>query len=434
MQHDFDTLLRERQGIERARSSALLGLIVVFLLAAMVWAARTELDTVTRATGRIVPSSQIQIIQATEPGILQRLHVEEGDIVEAGQLLVSLKGQEQVSARDQEQQRVYALMARIARLEAEVNEARLDFDAELAIQAAALVAAETTLFQARRRELAAELEVLAHQRGQREAQIAMAESELATAHDMLAIVAEERAILEPLARAQLVARPVLLETQRRESDWRGRAGLAQASLARAQIALAEIEAQTSALTARYHASALADLSRAHADLAALAPGLPALQDRAARIALHAPLRGVVNRIHSAAIGAPVRAGDELIELVPLDDTLLVEAFLRPADIGFILPGQSALVTISAFDALRYGRLTGEIIRVSASATPRSARDPQEGFMVQLRLDGALEDAKGRAVVILPGMEAEIDILAEPKTVLSYLTTPLTRMSQRALRE
>lgn len=431
---DLDTLAREMQGRQPWRGSLLLGVILLFLLTAAVWAARTEIDDVTRAEGRIVPSSDIQMIQATEPGILLALHVTEGDIVEEGQILLELDGMQLSSALDQEQQRAYGLMARITRLQSEIDRVALSFPDALIQQAAAVVASESALYHARQDELASEIDIMERQRRQRQEQFAEAQVDLANARDTLEIVAEERAMMEPLVQRRVEPETTLLEIRRRESEWRGRELRAQASVARMREGLAEIDDQIRALRARQRSAALADLSLATAELAALEPSLPALRDRADRAALRAPMRGVVNRIHRRTLGSLARPGEDLIEIVPLDDTLLVEGFVRPADIAFVYPGQPVKVKITAYDFSRYGSLDGEITRIGADAVTRSERDPEEFFMVHIRTEDNFLDADGVVVEVMPGMVAEVDILAGRKTVLQYLTTPVVRVKDRALRE
>lgn len=432
--HDLESLAREMQGRQSWRGSLLLGVILLFFFTAGVWAARTEIDDVTRAEGRIVPSSDIQLIQATEPGILQALHVAEGDIVGQGDVLMELDGIQLASQLDQEQQRAYGLMARIERLQAEIDRVDLAFSPILIAQAPAVVRSETALYHARRDELAAEIEILERQRGQRQEQYAEAVADLDASRETLVIIAEERAMMEPLVQRRVEPETTLLELRRRESEWRGREIRARAGLARMQGALDEIDDQIRALRARQRSAALSDLALSTAELAALEPSLPALRDRADRAAIRAPMRGVVNRVHRTTLGSLARPGEDLIEIVPLDDTLLVEAYVRPADIAFVYPGQPVRVKVTAYDFARYGSLSGEITRIGANAVTRSERDVEEFFVVQVRTDDSFLDADGVVVEVMPGMVTEVDMLSGRKTVLQYLTTPVVRVKDRAFRE
>jgi len=181
-------------------------------------------------------------------------------------------------------------------------------------------------------------------------------------------------------------------------------------------------------------AALTDLSVATAELAALHPLLPALMARADRAQVRAPMRGVINRIHRSTIGSLARSGEDLLELVPLDDTLLVEAYVRPADIAFLRHGQPAKVKVTAYDYSRSGGLDGEIVRIGADAVTRSERNDEEVFVVEIRTTGTILDADGVAVEIIPGMVTEVDILTGRKTVLEYLMRPVIRVKDRAFRE
>ncbi|MBR3371793.1 MAG: HlyD family type I secretion periplasmic adaptor subunit [Rhodobacteraceae bacterium] len=431
---DLETLAHEMQGRQSWRGSVLLGVILLFFLSAGVWAARTEIDDVTRAEGRIVPSRDLQLIQATEPGVLQALFVAEGDVVEEGHILMELDGTQIASQLDQEQQRAYGLMARITRLQAEIDGVDLHFSDILVAQAPAVVRSETALYHARRAELVADIDILERQRHQRQEQFVEGQVDLDTARETLGIVAEERAMMEPLVQRRVEPETTLLELRRRESEWRGRETRARASLARMRSALDEIDDQIGALRARARAAALSDLALATAELAALEPSLPALRDRAERAAIRAPMRGVVNRIHRSTLGSLARPGEDLIEIVPLDDTLLVEAYVRPADIAFVYPGQPVKVKVTAYDFSRYGSLNGEITRIGADAVTRSERDPEEYFIVHVRTEENFLDADGIVVEVMPGMVTEIDMLSGRKTVLEYLTTPVVRVRDRAFRE
>jgi len=432
--HDLEKMAKEMRGSSPFRGSLLLAVILLFLLAAGVWAARTELDDVTRAEGRIVPSRDLQVIQATEPAVLKAVHVAEGDIVEEGDLLMELDGTEVSSQLNQEQQRAYGLMARIERLQAEIDNVELEFSDILVTHAPDVVRSETSLYHGRQAELRDEIDILERQRNQRQQQLEEGRVDLQTARETLEVMAEERAMMEPLVERGVEPATTLLSLRRTEAEWRGRETRAKAALSRLQSALDEIDDQIRSRRSQQRSSALSDLALATAELAALKPSLPALQSRAERARLRAPVRGVVNRIHRQTLGGLARGGEDLIEIVPLDDTLLVEAYVRPADIAFIYPGQPVKVKVTAYDFSRYGSLDGEIVRIGADAVTRSERDEEEFFVVEIRTDDNILDAEGVAVEIMPGMVTQVDILSGSKTVLEYLTRPVVRVKENALRE
>jgi adhesin transport system membrane fusion protein len=431
---DLERLAAEMRGRSPVRGSLLLFTILLFLVAGGVWAALTEIDDVTRASGRIVPSASVQVIEATEPGVLQALHVKEGQVVTKGDLLMELDGTILDSQLDQEQQRAFGLMARIERLQAEIDGTSLNFPDQLIQRAGDVVRSETALYRGRKAELQAEIDILERQRQQRQQEYEEGLADSQTAQSTLAVLEEERDMMAPLVERGMEPATTLLSLRRSEAEWQGRAVRSQASLARLKGALDEIDDRIRAQNERFRATALSDLALATAELAALRPALPALQSRAARSRLTAPVRGIVNRIHRATIGSMARQGEELIEIVPLDDSLLVEAHVRPGDIAFLYPGQPVKVQITAYDASRYGSLSGEIVRIGADAVTRSERDEEEVFVVEIRTTDTILDADGVAVEIMPGMVAQANILTGRKTVLEYLIQPVIRVKDRAFRE
>ena len=430
---DLEALAQEMRGRETLRGSLLLLLILAFLIVAVTWAALTELDDVTRADGRIVPTQQVQVIQAAEQGVLQALHVAEGDLVQAGDSLMELDRTLLTSQLDQEQQRAFGLMARIARLQAEIDGLDLEFQPELVQRTPSVVRSEAALFAARREELSDRIEVLERQRMQRRQEYEEGLVDQETARTTLSLIDEEIAIIAPLVERRVEPETTILGLRRNEAEWRGREIRAQATLVRLRSSLDEIDDRIRSVRSEVRAAALSELSIATAELAELEPRLPALIQRVTRSELRAPVRGIVNRILLTTQGGVAQAGETLLEIVPLDDTLLVEAYVRPSDIAFLYPGQPVKVKITAYDFSRYGGIDGEITRIGADAVTRPDRDEQV-FIVHVRTQTNILDADGAALEIIPGMVAEVDILAGQKTVLEYLTQPVIRVKDRALRE
>lgn len=431
---DLESLAHSLRGRSPIRGSLLLFTIFSFLSVAMLWAWLSEVDDVTRADGRIVPSGDVQVIEAVEDGVLQRLVVEEGQIVEKGDLLMELDGALLSSRRDQEQQRAYGLIARIQRLQAEINGSDLIFDENLVAQAPDVVKTEAALFRGRLDTLASEVSILENRRTQRRQELEEGLVTLDTARSTLSVIEEERALIEPLVKRGIEPQTTLLTLRRTEADWEGRRVRAEAALVRLQFALNEIDEQIDAENRRYRSEALTELSISTAELAALQPALPALEQRADRAQIRAPVRGVVNRLHRTTLGSMARSGEELVEIVPLDDNLLVEAYIRPNDIGFIYPGQRVKVKISAYDYARYGSLEGEILRIGADTIQRSERSEEEVFVAEIRTNSNILDAAGQAVQIMPGMIAQVDILTGRKSVLDYITQPVIKVKTEAFRE
>lgn len=431
---DLDALAREMQGRTPLGASALLFTILGVIVAAILWASLTWIDDVTRAPGRVVPAGDVQVVQATGEGLISQVFVTEGQEVAAGDPLVELDALVQESQLDREMQRALALQARIARLSAAIEERAIVFPPDLERDAPELAASERALHLGRAAELAAQLAVLDRQRQQRLQEAEVARIEIGTAERQQAIAAEERALLEPLVERGVEPRTTLLALRQREEDLAGRIAGAQATLQGIGAALSGIDDTAAATRSRFRAEALAELSDATAELASLRPALPALQSLADRAVLRAPVRGVVNRLYRRTLGGAVRAGEDMVEIVPLDDRLLVEAYVLPQDIAFLSEGQPVRVKLTAYDFTRYGALEGRILRIGANAVRRDERDQAEVFVITVETAGAILDADGLQVRILPGMTAEVDVLAGQRRVIDYLLQPLERVRARAFRE
>lgn len=431
---DLDVLAREMRGRTPLTASALLFTIVGVIAATLLWASVTVIDDVTRAPGRVVPAGDIQEVQTSEEGVIREVFVSEGQEVAAGDPLIELDALVQTSQLNREIQRARALEARIARLSAEIEGRALVFPADVERDAPELVASEQALHLARSAELAAQIAVLDRQRQQRLQEEEVARIDIRTAERSLAIVTEERDLLAPLVERGIEPQTTLLTLRQREEDLAGRIASGQASLQRVAAALSEIDDTMVAVRSELRSEALADMAEATGELASLRPSLPALESLAARAVLRAPVRGIVNRIHRRTLGGAVRPGEDLVEIVPLDDSLLVEAYVLPQDIAFLQPKQPVRVKISAYDFTRYGSLEGSILRIGANAVRRDERDEGEVFVVTVQTTGAILDADGLQVRILPGMTAEVDILAGERRVIDYLLQPLERVRSRAFRE
>lgn len=431
---DLEALSRDMEGRTPLKASALLFTIVAIIAATFAWAFATEIDDVTRAPGRVVPASDVQVVQAADAGVIRAILVEEGQVVTAGDPLIELDGIVQSSQLDREVQRALALTARIARLSAEVNEQAFEFPPELLEQAPEIVTSEQALFAGRSAALTAEIGVAERRLEQRHQEKAEAEAALASAQRTARILSDEIAIIEPLVERGIEPQTSLLALRREEEALSGEIATRRAQSARVTTAIAEIEDGMIATRSEFKAEALRDLADATAELAALKPTLPALETLADRAVLRAPVAGVVNRINRRTVGGTVRAGEDVAEIVPLADALLIEAYVLPQDIAFLGPDQPVRVKLTAYDFTRYGALEGRIMRIGADAVQRSERDEAEVFLVTVRTQSELFDADGEKVRIIPGMTAEIDIIAGKRRVIDYLLQPIERVRDRAFRE
>ena len=415
------------------RGSIVLFAILFFFVFVFVWAANTEIDDVTRTDGRVVPSGDLQTVQAPESGSIERVFVREGDLVEAGTLLMKMDQTQFAGYLDQERQQAFALGARLARLRSEVDGSDLVFPDEVQRSAPELLASERDLYDARRTERAAEVEVLNVQQSQQREALQEAKNLLASAQNTHGLVLEQIRTIEPLVERGLEPQTSLLQLQIQMSEWEGRLAQASSRLAQERARVDEIAQRIASVEIRHRSEALEELSRTASELAGLTPAFPVLERRLAETDIRSPLVGVVNQVFVSPHGGIVATGAELLEIVPMDDRLLVEAYVRPADIAFLHVGQHVNVKITAYDFSRYGSLSGRVQRISPGPALHPERD-ESIFIAEVTTSNQPKDAIGQPLPIVPGMVAEVEFVSDRKSVLDYILRPVVRVKDRAFRD
>lgn len=407
--------------------------VIALMVGFVVWASYFEIEEVTRASGRVVPSSQVQSVQAPEGGIVSEIAVREGDVVEPGQILFQIDDTSVQSSLGELEQRFQALSAELIRLRAEALSAdRLEFPDTHGLNPR-VVAAEEAIFETRRKQLSLELTVLRDRLAQREAE----------ANELTAQQTSLAAVVDPLRREVEISEGLYKDGTFSEIEiLRLRGDLARiegdililgATQERARAGIAEIETQIASAKSAYELAAQERISVVLGDLSVVEESLIAAKERVSRTALRAPVRGTINRISVTNVGGVVQPATKLAEIVPLDDSLLVEAQVSPRDVAFVRVGAPASVKITAYDYLRYGDLSARVERIGADAL--ELQDGGSFFRVMLRTDDtALKDGSGADLAISPGMIASVDIQSGQKTVLEYLIQPVLRAQHEALRE
>ncbi|WP_421707248.1 HlyD family type I secretion periplasmic adaptor subunit [Algihabitans sp.] len=418
----------------RIGAQILLFAIVGFVVWAVVWAAHAEIDQVSSGTGRVIPSRQIQVVQNLEGGILSELLVREGETVEAGQVLMHLDDTQLTSDFGENQVKALGLQAVIARLQAELSEEPLLFPAVVQEAMPQVTEAEAALYRARADELTSALNRLGEQLNQRRRELEETEARIVQLTRSINLTRQEIAILAPLVERGINAPIDLIRLRREENQFVGDLAVAEKTRERLQSGLAEIEAQTTETRAQFRSRALQELNEAQVNLQALQQVLTSRVDRVERAIVRAPTAGTVKQLFVTTLGGVVRPGQDLVEIVPTEDTLLVEARLRPADIAFIYPSQAAKVKITAYDFTVYGSLPASVEHISADTIEDEASG-ESFYLVRVKTDVAdLRDRQGEPLPVIPGMTAAVDILTGKRTVLQYILNPFLKVGQRALRE
>lgn len=401
----------------------------------LIWAALAIVDEVTRGNAKIIPSRQTQIVQSLEGGLIQDILVSEGQIVAKGEILMRIDDTMFGSQFGEAKEKRAALQARLARLEIEARgdmDGAVPFPAGLDQTYPAAVQAERQLHDARLRKLRQEQDVLDQQIQQKKREMDELSAQRKRLQAGKPLMEREMAITRRLYGERVVPEIEMLRQERQLAELNGQIDVNAASLNRAEGAVREAESRRDAAVAGFRASSEEDLTKTRADLAVLDEGFRAAQDRVRRTELRAPVRGVVNRVHVTTIGAVVQPAATLIDIVPLDDSLLVEAQIRPQDIGFIRPQQEAVVKITAYDSAIFGKLQGKVERISADTTTDPRGEPF--YRVIVRTDKSNLDRSGDSLPIIPGMIAQVEILTGRKSVLSYLLKPARLLRDEALKE
>ncbi|MFK7765137.1 MAG: HlyD family type I secretion periplasmic adaptor subunit [Roseobacter sp.] len=411
----------------------LLLLITLGLTGFVFWASQYKIEETSRATGRVIPSQQVQIVQSLEGGIIREILVREGDIVEAGTVLMKIDDTRFDAARGELLEQEIAIRAEIARLEAEAAFAEeIQFPPGLQTRSPLATAAEEQVFLSRRDQLAQELDVLDAQLDQRRSEIAEAQALRRRTRAIIAPLSAEIDLTQDMFERGLVPQIELLRLQSRLAELTGDIAVSEATEMRLNAAFAEADKQISAARSAYVLTARQRLAKLLAERAMVQESLRSANDRVTRAQLRAPVRGTVNTINAQTIGAVVQPGAPLLEIVPIDDSLLIEANLGPRDIAFVRTGERASVKISAYDYLIYGALEGEVIRIGADTI--ASDEGTEFFRVIVRTDKSYLGTEQDPLPITPGMIASVDIQTGEKTVLSYLAKPILRAQSEALRE
>ena len=415
-------------------ASILLWAIAAFLILFVVWAAFAELDRTVRGTGRVVPDSRLQIVSNLEGGVVSEILVRLGDQVKRGQLLMRLDPVRTASALNSSTAQTGALAAKVARLEAEVAGRTPAYPAPQSPSDAEQIRIEQALHAARMAELssleaAGQARLSAAQRAVVEAQANLAAR--ASARDA---AQSELNLIRPLVERGIEPRVTLVQLEGRAATSASDAAAAAAALSRAAAGVAEARAAIAQARQDWRSQAGTELTATRAEYLARNEQLPALSDAMARTAIVAPRAGKVNRVLVTTVGAAVSPGAPLVEIVPQDERLLVEAQVRPEDIAFVAIDQRAHISLTAYDSAVYGKLEGRVVTIAPDAVVEE-RTGTSHYIVTIAADSpSLKARDGRTYPIGPGMTASVELLGDKRSVLNYILSPFTRLSERALRD
>lgn len=416
-----------RQTTRRAQHIVRITLAVVVVL--LIWAAFARVDEVTRGEGRVVPSRQLQVLQSLDGGVVAEILVREGQQVEAGQLLLRIDETRATSGVRESAAQGFALRARVARLRALGEGSTFKPPEPSDEEERRILDDEKRLYESKLSELSTLMSISRQQLMQREHELIEAQAKRNAALRGLELAQQELNQTRPLLATGAVSQVEILRLERDMSRNKGDSEQAQAQISRVQAAIGEASRKIQETELSFRNDARKDLNEAMGKLNVLSEGSVALADKVSKAQVKSPVRGRVQRLLANTVGGVVQPGKDIVEVVPLDDKLVLEARVQPKDIAFIRPGQDAIVKFTAYDFSIFGGLEAKVENIS----PDTVIDEKGNafYLVRVRTIRPNFDEK---LPVIPGMTAEVDVLTGQKTVLAYLLKPVLKAKAYALRE
>lgn len=402
----------------------------------LAWASLAKVDEVARGEGKVIPSQSVQIVQSLDGGAIAEILTREGASVARDEPLLRIETIRPDAQRGESVARIVALRARAERLRAEARgHDKVGWDADIARHAPEIVQRESALFAVRRGEHLAALNAVDRQIVQRSQEMREAVARRDAAGGSLALLVREVDVTRPLVRTGAVSEIEVIRLERDLVRTRGESEMAGAQIGRLRAAIEEARQRRLEAEDGFRARARVELNDVTGELSRLQEGLKALEDRVTKTVLRAPAAGIVKTLHVKSVGSVAQPGKDLVEIVPADGTLLVEARIHPRDIAHLHPGQVATVRLSAYDYAVHGGLTGTLEHISAD----TIADERGNAFYIVRVRTRRPEGDGSAIgsasrPILPGMTATVDVLTGKRTVLVYLLKPLIRAKDRAFTE
>lgn len=414
----------------------ILGLCASMIVAFVAWAAFADIDEIARGEGKVIPVSKTQIVQSSEPGIVQQINVNLGQVVHKGDILIQLDNTTTASTLGESVAKARALGAKVERLALEEAGA---FDAQFVCPADILATAknvcdnEEKLFEADRASYKNKLDVLDQRLKQHQNELDEAHANIDRLTQNIAGAQKQYDLLRPLGEKKLVAQTEVLKVQRDLVDLQGQLKVYVESLDRLQAAIKEATLQATDLGLQLRQQALTDKGQALSELSVVDETIRGASDRVKHTDIRSPVDGIVNTLEVNTIGAYVDAGKVIAGVVPTADTLLIEAKISPRDVAFVRIDQPAVIKISAYDFSIFGALDGKVVNVSADSLVEKDKN-ETYYLVRIKTDKSALERDGKHYPIIPGMVASAEIMTGRKTILTYLMKPINKARSEALTE
>ncbi|MFJ4111597.1 HlyD family type I secretion periplasmic adaptor subunit [Pseudomonas sp. NPDC089758] len=432
-EHDYMPELASATLQDSPRLSRLtVWLAAALLLAAVIWASLAVLDEVTVGEGKAIPSSKVQVVQNLEGGIVTEIFVREGQMVDKGATLLRLDDTRFQSNKGESEADRYALTAQVERLSAEAEGRPFVLSDEVRAKAPQVAEDELSLYDSRQRRLASEKQTLNEQLRQKTQELAEFRSKVEQYRSAVGLLQQELDMSAPLVSKGAISPVEILRLKQRTVEARGQLNATNLAIPRAEAAVAEIRSKIQESEAAFRSDAAKELNDKRTELSKITATSIAIDDRVNRTTVVSPVRGIVKMLKVNTIGGVVQPGSDLVEIVPIEDNLLIEAKVRPQDVAFLHPGQPAMVKFSAYDYTIYGGMKAKLELIGADTV---TDDKGNAFyLIQVRTEKNHLGGDNKPLLIIPGMVATVDIITGQKSVLDYLLKPVLKARTEALRE
>ncbi|MFL6658871.1 MAG: HlyD family type I secretion periplasmic adaptor subunit [Massilia sp.] len=425
MQDADSIIIRQEPLRARVLGYSLSGAVLLFI----VWAAFVQVDEITRGDAKVIPSRQLQVLQSLDGGIVSQILVKEGDTVKEGQILLQVDSTRFESSMRENRSQYLSLLAKAARLRAIGDGKPFVPPAEAVAEDPRTVEEERRLYETATSELQTQLLIARQQLAQRSQELNEASAKKRQASQSFESTSRELAVTKPLLSSGAVSEVELLRLQRDVDRFRGEGEIASSQIARVQAAISESTRKIQEVELSFRNTASKEYSETQARLNALVQSGTGLADRVKQSALRSPVRGTIKRLLVNTVGGVVQPGRDVVEIVPLEGRLMLEAKVAPRDIAFLQPGQRAIVKFTAYDFSIYGGMSASLENIGAD----SITDEHGNTFYTVRVATDRATLSGN-LPIIPGMVAEVDIITGKKTILSYMLKPVLRAKAAAMTE
>ena len=406
----------------------LIYMVFTFFAVFLIWAYFANIDETVKGMGKVIPSKHIQEIQHLEGGVLKEILVREGQEVDKGQPLMVISDVQFASSIEEQQAEYYGLLAKRKRLSGEAKGREPIFPADLKEKFPDFVADEMNLYKSNQARLENDIKVFKARKNQQMVEKEKLEKQLSHAISREKISRDKLAKMERLVKRGSVSEMDVIQSQEEVDDWVSKRETTSGDIDKAQESINEIQESINKVLSDFRSRAGEEHNQVKAKTLSLAASLTGLTDKEDRTHINSPVNGIINKINITTIGGVIRPGMTLLEVVPLDDKLVIEAKIKPKDIGFLRTDMKAKVKLTAYAFATYGGLVGNLTTISADAitTPKG----QTFFVARIETERTSLGTADHPLPIIPGMQAEVDIIVDRKTVLSYLLKPMLKAREK----